>query len=182
MPDCLAEQHGKYLVIPHVRFAYGHGQVLAALASNAEYKAYRRRHGEKAARNLAGNPDSPQAVIFLASITDVMMGSLSLFRIYRPVNWEFFRDLPTRFSGSLGHFGSHIGDHCRTLELRLQRWHTGRFPEWKYKRSFAVGRRGIANARLRWAPACREIPSPSTWRQPKRRASFGMGWLPPRSS
>ena len=23
MPDCLAEQHGKYLVIPHVRFAYG---------------------------------------------------------------------------------------------------------------------------------------------------------------
>ena len=26
-------------------------------------------------RNLAGNPESPQAVIFLASITDVMMGS-----------------------------------------------------------------------------------------------------------
>ena len=26
-------------------------------------------------RKLAGNPDSPQAVIFLASITDVMMGS-----------------------------------------------------------------------------------------------------------
>ena len=26
-------------------------------------------------RNLAGNPDSPQAVIFLASITDVTMGS-----------------------------------------------------------------------------------------------------------
>ena len=26
-------------------------------------------------RNLAGNPDSPQAVIFLTSITDVMMGS-----------------------------------------------------------------------------------------------------------
>ena len=33
--------------------------------------------GEKGleARNLAGNPDSPQAVIFLTSITDVMMGS-----------------------------------------------------------------------------------------------------------
>ena len=28
-----------------------------------------------APRNLAGNPDSPQAVIFLMSITDVMMGS-----------------------------------------------------------------------------------------------------------
>ena len=27
------------------------------------------------ARNLAGNPDSPQAVVFLTSITDVMMGS-----------------------------------------------------------------------------------------------------------
>ena len=50
MADCLAEQHGKYLVIEGVRFAYGHGQVLAALASNAEYVAYRREHGDKAAR------------------------------------------------------------------------------------------------------------------------------------
>ena len=31
LPDCLANQHGKYLVIPHVRFAYGHEQVLAAI-------------------------------------------------------------------------------------------------------------------------------------------------------
>ena len=53
MPDCLAEQHGKYLIIPHVRFAYGHEQVLAALASNAEYAAYRRKHGDKAARATA---------------------------------------------------------------------------------------------------------------------------------
>ena len=50
MPDCLAEQHGKYLVIPGVRFAYGYEQVLAALDSNADYAAYRREHGEKAAR------------------------------------------------------------------------------------------------------------------------------------
>ena len=50
MADCLAEQHGKYLVIEGVRFAYGHGQVLAALASNAEYVAYRREHGDQAAR------------------------------------------------------------------------------------------------------------------------------------
>ena len=53
MPDCLAEEYGKYLVIPHVRFAYGHEQVLAALGSNAEYAAYRREHGEKAARATA---------------------------------------------------------------------------------------------------------------------------------
>ena len=53
MPDCLANQHGKYLVIPHVRFAYGHEQVLAALGSNAEYAAYRREHGDKAARATA---------------------------------------------------------------------------------------------------------------------------------
>ena len=53
LPDCLANQHGKYLVIEGVRFAYGHGQVLAALASNAEYVAYRRQHGEKAARATA---------------------------------------------------------------------------------------------------------------------------------
>ena len=51
MPDCLANQHGKYLVIPHVRFAYGHEQALAALASNAEYAAYRRKHGDQAARS-----------------------------------------------------------------------------------------------------------------------------------
>ena len=50
MPDCLAERHGKYLLIENVRFAYGHDQVLAALQSNAEYTRYRREHGEKAAR------------------------------------------------------------------------------------------------------------------------------------
>ena len=50
MPDCLARQHGKYLAISGVRFAYGHEQVLAALDSNVEYGRYRRGHGEKAAR------------------------------------------------------------------------------------------------------------------------------------
>ena len=50
MPDCLANQYGKYFVIQGVQFAYGHEQVLAALGSNAEYAAYRREHGEKAAR------------------------------------------------------------------------------------------------------------------------------------
>ena len=50
MPDCLAAQHGKYLVIKGVRFAYGHEQVLAALDSNVDYVRYRREHGEKAAR------------------------------------------------------------------------------------------------------------------------------------
>ena len=50
MPDCLADQHGKYIMIQGVRFAYGHEQVLAALDSNAEYARYRREHGDKAAR------------------------------------------------------------------------------------------------------------------------------------
>ena len=50
MPDCLAGQHGKYLVMRGVRFAYGHEQLLAALQSNAEYAAYRQEHGEKRAR------------------------------------------------------------------------------------------------------------------------------------
>ena len=50
LPDALAEEHDKYLVIPGVRFKYGHEQVLAALGSNAEYVGYRRDHGEKAAR------------------------------------------------------------------------------------------------------------------------------------
>ena len=50
MPDCLVDQHGKYLTIEGVRFAYGHEQVLAALDSNAQYARCRREHGEKAAR------------------------------------------------------------------------------------------------------------------------------------
>ena len=50
MPDCLVGQYGKHLVIEGVWFAYGHEQVLAALGSNSEYAAYRREHGEKAAR------------------------------------------------------------------------------------------------------------------------------------
>ena len=51
MPDALAEEHGKYLLIQNVRFAYGHEQVLAALQSNAEYIRYRREHDEKAVRS-----------------------------------------------------------------------------------------------------------------------------------
>ena len=50
LPDCLAGEQGKYLVIPGIRFKYGREQVLAALESNAEYAGYRREHGEKAAR------------------------------------------------------------------------------------------------------------------------------------
>ena len=50
LPDCLAGEHGKYLVIQGVWFAYGHEQVLAALQGNADYAAYRREHGEKTAR------------------------------------------------------------------------------------------------------------------------------------
>ena len=51
LPDCLAEAHGKYLVIEGVRFAHGHEQVLAALQSNTGYAVHRRTHGDKAARN-----------------------------------------------------------------------------------------------------------------------------------
>ena len=36
MPDSLAGEHGKYVTIEGVRFAYGHEQVLAALESNTE--------------------------------------------------------------------------------------------------------------------------------------------------
>ena len=50
MPDRLAPQHGKYLTIEGVRFAYGHEQVLAALDSNADYARCRRQDGETAAR------------------------------------------------------------------------------------------------------------------------------------
>ena len=50
LPDCLAGDQGKYLVIPGVRFKYGHEQVQAALDSNAQYAAFRHRYGDKAVR------------------------------------------------------------------------------------------------------------------------------------
>ena len=50
LPDCLSEQYGKYVIIENVRFAYGHEHIVAALQSNAEYKAYRIQHGERTAR------------------------------------------------------------------------------------------------------------------------------------
>ena len=50
MPDCLAGQHGKYVVIEGVKFAYGHEQALAALQANLEFVECRRRDGEGAAR------------------------------------------------------------------------------------------------------------------------------------
>jgi len=50
LPDVLAGKQGKYLVIPGIRFKYGQEQVLAALESSAEYPAFRRQHGDKAAR------------------------------------------------------------------------------------------------------------------------------------
>ncbi len=53
MPDCLAGLHGKYVFIEEVRFAYGHGQVLAALQANLEFAERRRKHGEKAARTTS---------------------------------------------------------------------------------------------------------------------------------
>ena len=50
LPDALAREQGRYLVIHGVYFKYGHQQVLAALESNTEHSQYRRQHGEKAAR------------------------------------------------------------------------------------------------------------------------------------
>ena len=50
LPDSLAGQHGKYLTIQGVRFAYGHEQALAALQSSDEYRRHRREQGEKSAR------------------------------------------------------------------------------------------------------------------------------------
>ena len=59
MPDSLAGQHGKYLVIQGVQCGYGHEQVLAGLGSNSDYAQYRREHGEKATRATSlGQPIS----------------------------------------------------------------------------------------------------------------------------
>ena len=39
MPDCLSAQHGKYLTIEGVRFAYGHQQVLAGLGQQRRLRS-----------------------------------------------------------------------------------------------------------------------------------------------
>ena len=44
LPDCLAGEHGKYLVFEGLHFNHGHHQVVAALDSCREYRKYRREH------------------------------------------------------------------------------------------------------------------------------------------
>ena len=93
MPDALAEQHGKYLLIQNVRFAYGHEQVLAALQSNAEYTRCRREHGEKAARSTGlarpsatvssgmagdGGSSSPTRMMDVPVVTDRRRGAIGV--------------------------------------------------------------------------------------------------------
>ena len=60
MPDSVADRHGKYVTVSGLRFAYGHEQVLAALASNADYAACR-REGGSGDRPGAGNQLPVQA-------------------------------------------------------------------------------------------------------------------------
>ena len=50
LPDCMAAEHGKYLVIEDVRFNHGHRAVLSALESCRQYADYLSKDGEKAAR------------------------------------------------------------------------------------------------------------------------------------
>ena len=50
MPDCLAQEHGKYITIENVRFAYGQENVLVAPQSNMGYRNRHRLREEKAAR------------------------------------------------------------------------------------------------------------------------------------
>ncbi len=45
MPDCLVREHGKYVLIEGVRFAYGHERILAALHACAEAKFLRKQEG-----------------------------------------------------------------------------------------------------------------------------------------
>ena len=121
MPDCLADQHGKYLVIPHVRFAYGHGQALAALASNAEYAAYRRKHGDQAARSTSlGQAISYRfkqdgkgwrvlvstQIMEVPVVTDKRRGAVGVDPERRPPRCGGYRrqrQLPERLAGAAGH-------------------------------------------------------------------------------
>ena len=59
MPDSLAGQHGKYLLIPGVRFGYGNEQVLAGLGEQCRLRSVSARaRGEGAAATSLGQPIS----------------------------------------------------------------------------------------------------------------------------
>ena len=104
MPDCLAAQHGKYLTISGVRFAYGHEEMLAALQSNTEYARHRGEHGEKAARATE-------------------LGQAISYRFQRDVKgWRVFAttgmmDVPVVTDRSLGAVGVDLNaDHLAVAE------------------------------------------------------------------
>ena len=154
LPDYLARQHGKYLVIQGVQFAYGHEQVLAALQSNADYAAFRREHGEKAARatelgqaiSYRFKRDGKGWRVFVSTPDDGRCGG------YGPTAWRHWRgpecrppgrgrgrrqwQLPDRLAGSAGYprqeyspgRGSHRrrGGWCRGARARGRQAHRHR--------------------------------------------------------
>ena len=107
LPDCLADEQGKYLVIPRIKFKHAHEQVLAALESNAEYAFYRREHGEKPARqsglgqsiSYRFKRDAKGWRVFLTTrmakapvVTDKGRGAIGVD--LNPTTWWFVRPTP----------------------------------------------------------------------------------------
>ena len=140
MPDALAEHHGKYLLIQKVRFAYGHEQVLAALQSNAEYSAYRRQHGEKAARatglgqavSYRFKRDEKGWRVFVTTnmmgvpvVTDQRLGAIGVDST--SIIWPLLRPMPAATVQTLG--GRHWSPMA-SPSVRLRPWSATPWPAW----------------------------------------------------
>ena len=92
MPDGLVELHGKYLVVPNVRFASGHDVVLSALGSNTEYAVYRRQHGEQEARATALG----QAISYR------FKRDAKGWRVFATTEWPELEIITDRWRGAIG--------------------------------------------------------------------------------
>ena len=62
LPNAFVEQHGTYLLMPNVRFAYGHKEIVTALASN-QALCYRFKRDEKGWRIFLSVKISPTPIL-----------------------------------------------------------------------------------------------------------------------
>jgi IS605 OrfB family transposase len=119
LPNAFATQYGTHLVIPHVKFAYGHQEILAALSSKQAI-SYRFKSDEKGWRifvsvNIAPPPvlsDERQGAIGV----DINSNHLSIVEIDRFGNPLHKQTIPLNLYGkSTNQAKAFIGDACKKI-------------------------------------------------------------------
>jgi IS605 OrfB family transposase len=119
LPDAFAPQYGTYLVIPRVKFAYGHSEIVEALTSKQAI-SYRFKKDEKGWRvfvsiNLIPPPtlsDEKQGAIGI----DINSDHLSVVEIDRFGNFIHKQTVPLHLYGkSTNQAKALIGDACKKV-------------------------------------------------------------------